>query len=144
MNGDLHERRKWFKEYFESTNAMVRRSRPRDFWFTCPACGYPTHLERGGFDICKVCCWEDDGQDDADADVVRGGPNGDLSLTEARENFAAHRTIYRPTSDALAAGVLIVILEAIRQADYSDHALISKLWKAAAAFGPPGYANLPD
>ena len=51
MNDDLHERRKWLKEYFESTNAMVRRSRPKDFWFTCPVCGHPTHLERGGFDI---------------------------------------------------------------------------------------------
>jgi hypothetical protein len=31
--------------------------------------------------------WEDDGQDDHDADEVRGGPNGDLSLTQARINF---------------------------------------------------------
>ena len=46
-----------------------------------------TLSERGGFEICSVCWWEDDGQDDADADVVRGGPNGDLSLTQARKNF---------------------------------------------------------
>jgi hypothetical protein len=26
-----------------------------------------------------VCFWEDDGQDDHDADLVRGGPNGALS-----------------------------------------------------------------
>ena len=32
----------------------------------------------------RVCFWEDDGQDDYDADVVRDGPNGALSLTEAR------------------------------------------------------------
>ena len=31
--------------------------------------------------------WEDDGQDDHDADEVRGGPNGDLSLAAARRNF---------------------------------------------------------
>ena len=37
--------------------------------------------------MCDVCCWEDDGQDDHDADVVRGGPNGNLSLTQARQNF---------------------------------------------------------
>jgi hypothetical protein len=34
-----------------------------------------------------VCWWLDDGQDEADADVVRGGPNGRLSLTAARANF---------------------------------------------------------
>jgi hypothetical protein len=31
----------------------------------------------------------DDGQDDTDADVVRSGPNGALSLTAARANFLA-------------------------------------------------------
>jgi len=45
--------------------------------------------ERGAFTICRVCFWEDDGQDDADADVVRGGANGRLSLTMARRNFEA-------------------------------------------------------
>lgn len=53
----------------------------------CPCCGYRTLTDRGGFEICPVCYWEDDGQDDADADVVRGGPNGRLSLTEARGNY---------------------------------------------------------
>lgn len=34
-----------------------------------------------------MCFWNDDGQDDHDADEVRGGPNRGLSLTEARDNF---------------------------------------------------------
>jgi hypothetical protein len=42
---------------------------------------------RGHNEICEVCFWEDDGQDDHDADMVRGGPNNILSLTEARTNF---------------------------------------------------------
>jgi hypothetical protein len=42
---------------------------------------------RGGFEICQVCYWEDDGQDEHDADVVRGGPNGDLSLRQAQLNY---------------------------------------------------------
>ncbi|WP_268249705.1 CPCC family cysteine-rich protein [Streptomyces anandii] len=42
-----------------------------------------------GWQICPVCFWEDDGQDDHDADRVRGGPNGRLSLPEARRNFHA-------------------------------------------------------
>ncbi|WP_201788049.1 CPCC family cysteine-rich protein [Devosia insulae] len=53
----------------------------------CPCCAYLTLGDRGGFEICPVCYWEDDGQDDADADVVRGGPNASLSLTQARQNF---------------------------------------------------------
>lgn len=37
-----------------------------------------------------MCYWTDDGQTDADAAVVRGGPNGELSLSEARLNFAIY------------------------------------------------------
>ena len=58
--------------------------------FRCPCCKYKTLHSRGGFEICPVCFWEDDGQDDHDADEVRGGPNSTLSLTEARE---AYKTI---------------------------------------------------
>jgi hypothetical protein len=43
--------------------------------------------QRGGDDICPVCFWHDDGQDDHDADEGRGGPNYGLSLTVARENY---------------------------------------------------------
>ena len=53
----------------------------------CPCCGHLTLHERVGFEICPVCYWEDDGQDDANADTIRGGPNGALSLTQARANY---------------------------------------------------------
>ena len=53
----------------------------------CPCCGFGTLTHRGGFEICQVCYWEDDGQDDADAGEVRSGPNGTLSLLQARANF---------------------------------------------------------
>lgn len=55
--------------------------------YRCPCCGCRTLAERAGYEICPVCFWEDDGQDSHDADEVRGGPNGSLSLTQARENF---------------------------------------------------------
>ena len=55
--------------------------------YPCPCCLNRTLGERAGFEICPVCFWEDDGQDDHDADVVRGGPNRDLSLKVARENY---------------------------------------------------------
>ncbi|MFD7203347.1 CPCC family cysteine-rich protein [Streptomyces sp. NPDC059893] len=57
--------------------------------YHCPCCGFLTLDERGNFEICDVCFWEDDGQDDHDADRVRSGPHGRLSLTEARRNFHA-------------------------------------------------------
>ena len=70
---------------------------------TCPCCAYPTINGRAAYDICPVCGWEDDGQDDderfprnGESDRVWGGPNGDYSLTEARENFAQYATMYRP------------------------------------------------
>jgi Cysteine-rich CPCC len=58
-------------------------------FYHCPCCRYPTLPMRGGFVICRVCYWEDDGQDSHDAGRVRGGPNGTLSLSEARANFGA-------------------------------------------------------
>jgi hypothetical protein len=41
--------------------------------FICPCCGYPTIDEKASYDICILCYWEDDGQDDLDADLIRGG-----------------------------------------------------------------------
>ncbi|MGJ7498649.1 CPCC family cysteine-rich protein [Variovorax sp. RT4R15] len=53
----------------------------------CPCCGCLTLAERGGYEICPVCFWEDDGQDEVDALTVRSGPNGMVSLAQARANF---------------------------------------------------------
>jgi hypothetical protein len=49
----------------------------------CPCCGRATLTARGTYQICPVCFWEDDGQDTADADVMRGGPNH-VSLRDGR------------------------------------------------------------
>ncbi|MGW8883909.1 CPCC family cysteine-rich protein [Streptomyces sp. NPDC055749] len=61
----------------------------------CPCCFQQTLEERANFEICPECGWEDDGQDDADAHIVRGGPNGGLSLTQARLHFGDHQTLLR-------------------------------------------------
>ncbi|MGN7930107.1 MAG: CPCC family cysteine-rich protein [Sphingopyxis sp.] len=53
----------------------------------CPCCRFFTIEAHADYEICPVCYWEDDGQDDLDADEVRGGPNGNLSLNQARKNF---------------------------------------------------------
>ena len=57
--------------------------------YGCPCCGFITLTERSAFEICPVCFWEDDGQDNHDAELVRGGPNSALSLAAARANFQA-------------------------------------------------------
>jgi Cysteine-rich CPCC len=55
-----------------SDGKFVNVFRPSDDGpYACPCCGFLTLDERGGYDICPVCFWEDDGQDHHDAD---GGP----------------------------------------------------------------------
>ena len=65
----------------------------------CPCCGYPTLSELAAYEICELCNWEDDGQSEAEADDVWGGPNSDYSLSEARENFKRFRVMYAPGRD---------------------------------------------
>lgn len=48
----------------------------------CPCCGYRNLRERGAYEICRVCFWEDDGT----VDLNRvSGPNH-MTLREARLN----------------------------------------------------------
>lgn len=60
----------------------------------CPCCQFPTLTENGYYEICLICWWEDDGQNEKNADKAYGGPNGDYSLTNARKNFAHHAHMY--------------------------------------------------
>ena len=76
----------WFEAYTSQLNVMAP---PGDEPYTCPCCGYPTLRERGSYEICPYCDWEDDGQDDHDSWIVRGGPNGALSLDAARAEYEA-------------------------------------------------------
>lgn len=55
----------------------------------CPCCGYATIEGSGEYEICDICFWEDDGQDNADADENRRGPNH-VSLTTGRTNFLTY------------------------------------------------------
>jgi Cysteine-rich CPCC len=89
---ELERRKRWFEDWFDgyvrNQETSVFRAREYGTTFACPCCRCLTLGGRGGFEICPVCFWEDDGQDDKDASVVRGGPNGALSLEQARRNFA--------------------------------------------------------
>lgn len=67
--------------------------------FPCPCCGYPTLTAQNEWEICILCHWEDDGQDDSSANQILGGPNGKYSLTMARKNFEKYLIMYSPDSD---------------------------------------------
>ena len=82
--------------------------------FRCPCCRFKTLRGRGQDEICPVCFWEDDGQDDHDANEVRGGPNGTLSLSKARDNFAEFRV-----SLASERSVVTVCMGSRRDSEYS-------------------------
>lgn len=66
---------------------VVRQAKP-GVRYACPCCKYLTLTTRGWYEICPVCGWEDDGQDDHDAEELRGGPNK-VSLQKARSNYLA-------------------------------------------------------
>ncbi len=52
----------------------------------CLVCGYSTLSRRGGYEICPICFWEDEGEIDHPTKPTYG-PNDSLSLTQARQNY---------------------------------------------------------
>lgn len=94
----LRARKQWFETYCSRIECTVQQSQRAAHSYCCPCCGYPMLSERGGYEICALCDWEDDGQDDPDADEVWGGPNGVYSLTLARDNFKRYWKMY-PLND---------------------------------------------
>jgi hypothetical protein len=93
------QRTRWFEAYTSQKNVFADSSGGP---YSCPCCGHVTLAERGGYEICSECGWEDDGQDDHDADVVRGGPNGRQSLADARAAYVSEGGTpksHRPPTD---------------------------------------------
>lgn len=86
---DFMARRKSFDKFIKDNSLTL---------FTCPGCGFPTLSERGGYEICSVCNWEDDNQDDESADEIWGGPNSNLSLTQNRLDIGK---IFKQLADSL-------------------------------------------
>lgn len=93
-------RRHWFKNHLNQFVETTRSGeKSQTTLYTCPCCGFPTLHDRNMYDVCSVCFWEDDGQDDQDADEVWGGPNGDYSLTDARKNFVNYLSMFSPKDE---------------------------------------------
>lgn len=99
MDEQLEAKRQWFETYYNRINEGVHHKPSEQTSFTCPCCKYPTLSERGGYEICPLCNWEDDGQDDPHAAEIWGGPNGCYLLTQARENFKQYLIMYSPEND---------------------------------------------
>jgi hypothetical protein len=66
---------------------MGDRTRATCQGVSMPCCKFKTLHGGGQYEIYRVCYWEDDGQDEADAERVLGGPNRDLNLRQAQINF---------------------------------------------------------
>lgn len=81
------------RRYFEhfTTDEAARLDR----WYCCECCGYPTLGLPNNYEGCEVCNWYDDYSGD-------GGGSAE-KLPEARENFRAHLTMYRPGSNGFKA-----------------------------------------
>ncbi|NQT39389.1 MAG: hypothetical protein HQ581_17965 [Planctomycetes bacterium] len=126
MDNDLYkQRRRWFESYVERVSNGVVKPPIEGVRYTCPCCGYLTLDERGGYDICELCNWEDDGQDDPHADEIYGGPNGRYSLAEARENFRKYLVMYPPEDDTRIGGA---DSEKEREAKKSIMAAFDEMW----------------
>lgn len=95
----IRRRRAFFDDYGSRPAEQTAKLPPRGVRFSCPCCGYPTLAGRGTDEICEICWWEDDGQDDDQADEVAGGPNAGYSLNDARENFQQYLVMFPPEKD---------------------------------------------
>ena len=88
LNGHTQEIQYWCQQTIDD---MVKKSvfaPPQEgVCYRCPCCHYKTLEERGGYNICPVCFWEDDGQDDEDAHTNRIFSPNHMSLEFARENY---------------------------------------------------------
>jgi Cysteine-rich CPCC len=56
----------------------------------CPCCGYKTLPDRGAYDLCPVCWWEDEGVEPWEV----SGSNGQ-TLVEAQQEYLAQRLPHR-------------------------------------------------
>jgi hypothetical protein len=130
-------RREWFQNYTTRIERGVIITPRSGIMYSCPCCGYPTLHERSGYDICSLCNWEDDGQDDPYADEILGGPNGAYSLTAARQNFKKNLIMYDSTdprigdADSLlekkAKESMIEVFEKMRDETHAE--TLDKLWE---------------
>jgi hypothetical protein len=77
------------REYFDMSFPPIERCDARrdissGLSNSCPICGYMTLATRCDHDICGICFWQDDGQDNPEADNNYIGPNQVHSINTFR------------------------------------------------------------
>ena len=103
----------------------------------CPCCGLPTLPSRGNYEICPICWWEDDGQDDHNADQILGVPNSHYSLTRARSNVRDHGDMYDPGH-----GIAVLLQPSEARRLLMEH--VQRLWEGTIAFREDQLRQLVD
>jgi hypothetical protein len=100
---DINTRRVTFEKRCKGIHVNSKATVNR---VTCPCCGYPTLKRKARHDICELCNWEDDGEDDLGegGSTVPGGANGSYTLALARKNFIRYRTMYSPNNNTTVTG----------------------------------------
>jgi hypothetical protein len=104
MPAGFKARREWFERFADRVEAGEQPMPPRGLKYPCACCGYPT-LEGMPYEICVLCWWENNGQDDPYAHEVWEGTNHGYSLAEARANFERALTMFAPERDPRFPGV---------------------------------------
>lgn len=104
MKSEFFARRKFFDAYGALPNQQAAGAAPLGVRLSCPCCGFPMLGASAAYEICRLCSWEDDGQDTPNADEVCGGPNNGYSLVEARDNFDRNLSMYPPAQDTRIGG----------------------------------------
>ena len=132
---------KWFEAYTKRLESSRFKPPYEGERFACPCCGYLTLPEAGSGEICELCLWEDNGQDDAHAEELWYSTNGYYSLARARENFGRYGVMYEPEGQSRLVGgadsaaerstkrELIAAFNAMPGAP--DDAALAALWKRA-------------
>ncbi len=62
-------------------------------FFACPCCTYPTLTQRGQYEVCTICWWEDAGRAEETPDEENATNHG-YTLTRACANVADHLDMY--------------------------------------------------
>jgi hypothetical protein len=75
----------WLQTKLIDTESAVEVIGQPEKMLDCRCCGYLAIRERGQYEVCPVCFWEDDGSQDTDR---ASGPNH-MTLGEAKANFAS-------------------------------------------------------
>ncbi len=81
---------KYLEEFLsENLNTSIKIDGLEPTLFPCPCCGYKSLTNRGEYDICMVCYWEDDGttRDEDDSAANK------MTLASAKENFKKYGAV---------------------------------------------------